>query len=97
MKERYHHHWCYAAYKKESGLYDFTRYYLGLDRKFHSFIKTHVDMMIKGGVEIHNQHEWVSLFFFLFLIIIYFKFIFYLFYYYCNYHLLYDIYYQFVL
>jgi len=55
----YHHHWCYAAFKKESGLYDFTRYYLGLDRKFHSFIKTHVDMMIKGGVEIHNEHEWI--------------------------------------
>jgi len=58
-KSGYHHHWCYAAYRKESGMYDFTRYYLGIDRKYHNFFKSHVDMMVKGNVQVHNQHEWI--------------------------------------
>jgi len=58
-KSGFHHHWCYAAYKKESGLYDYTRYYLWIDRKNHNYVKSHVDMMMKGDVVIHNQHEWI--------------------------------------
>jgi hypothetical protein len=55
----FHHRWCYAAYKNAGGLYDFTRYYLGIDRKYHTFLRSHVDMMVKGGAQIHNEHEWV--------------------------------------
>jgi hypothetical protein len=55
----FHHRWCYAAYRKESGSYDFTRYYLGIDRRYHNFIRSHVDMMMKGNTQIHTQHEWI--------------------------------------
>lgn len=55
----FHHRWCYAAFKNEGGLYDFTRYYLEVDRKYHNFIRSHVDMMMKGDVVEKNQHEWI--------------------------------------
>jgi hypothetical protein len=42
-------------------LYDYTRYYLGIDRKYHNYLRSHVDMMMKGESQIHTQHEWVSL------------------------------------
>eukprot|EP00026_Physarum_polycephalum_P007218 Phypoly_transcript_07275.p1 GENE.Phypoly_transcript_07275~~Phypoly_transcript_07275.p1 ORF type:complete len:185 (+),score=17.41 Phypoly_transcript_07275:747-1301(+) len=54
----FHHRWCYAAYKRDSGMYDYTRYYLEIDRKYHSFVRSHVDMMMKGSEQTPTQHEW---------------------------------------